>query len=66
METIAECVCCQEQGNVRRKIEDHGEGITCITKHTNFDAVCLNVDVLQTAYYSYRQRYGPLQEDGNK
>ena len=38
METIAECVCCQEQGNVCRKIEEHGD-IMCITNQTNVDSV---------------------------
>ena len=35
--------------------------ITCITDHPNFDAVCLNDDVLETAYCAYEQSYGPYQ-----
>ena len=46
-QTIVECVCCQEQGNVCRKIEEHGD-IMCITNQTNVDSVSTRIplDVL--------------------
>ena len=31
---------------------------TCITGHPGFHGVCLDMWVLQTAYFSFRQRYG--------
>nr|XP_061789501.1 uncharacterized protein LOC133578987 [Nerophis lumbriciformis] len=55
MPTVDECVCCGEQERVREKME--GAGVQCITQHPGFQPVCLNVDVLQTAYYAYRQNY---------
>ncbi|XP_057675034.1 uncharacterized protein LOC130905535 [Corythoichthys intestinalis] len=55
MPTVGECVCCGEQERVREKME--GAGVQCITQHPGFQPVCLNVDVLQTAYYAYRQNY---------
>ena len=36
--------------------------ISCITDHEGFESVCLNVWVLQTAYFNYRQRYGEAVE----
>ena len=32
--------------------------IQCITEHPGFSSVCLNIWVLQTAYYQYQQHYG--------
>lgn len=32
--------------------------IQCIMDHAGFDAVCLNVWVLQVSYFTYRQHYG--------
>ena len=32
--------------------------VQCITDHPGFEAVCLNVWVLQTAYFQLRQEYG--------
>jgi len=32
--------------------------IKCITEHEGFEAVCLNVWVLQASYFTYRQHYG--------
>lgn len=54
MPTAVECICCREVDEVVNKAEE----AQCITQHDGFEAVCLNVWVLQTAYFSYRQRYG--------
>ena len=35
-------------------------GIECITEHDSFPVVCLHPDILEIAYYDYRQRYGPI------
>ena len=62
MESSRECVCCKEIIKMVEKI-DEVEGpvlCTCITQHSGFEAVCLNVWVLQTAYYQYRQHYGSV------
>ena len=45
--------CCTEIKEVVNKKEQS----TCITEHEGFEAVCLNVWVLQTAYFSYWQRH---------
>ena len=45
MPTAVECVCCTEI--VNRKEQSQG-----------FEPVCLDVWVLQTAYFAYRQTYG--------
>lgn len=58
MPTASECICCHEIDNVVQKIQESGKDINCIVDHDGFDPVCLNVWVLQAAYYSYRQRYG--------
>ena len=57
--TNLECVCCREIVEVRAK-RDEGNSteIACITQHPGFSTVCLDVWVLQTAYYQYRQDYG--------
>ena len=58
--TGVECVCCYEIEQIKRVLEQYGsqENISCITEHKDFDAVCLNIWVLQAAYFVYRQRYG--------
>ena len=61
MPTVAECLCCSEISVVVEK-RDTAE---CIIQHPGFDAVCLNIWVLQTAYYNYRQHYGSNTQEGN-
>lgn len=59
MPTPAECVCCLEITSTADKIgTSEIPGIVCITSHEGFDAVCLNVWVLQASYFNYRQHYG--------
>jgi len=60
MPTGAECVCCCEIARVVDKLE--GTGAPCITEHEGFNAVCLNIWVLQTAFYQYKQQYGKQSE----
>ncbi|OWF35908.1 hypothetical protein KP79_PYT08085 [Mizuhopecten yessoensis] len=40
--------------------------LSYITLHPGFDAVCLNIYVLQTAYLTFRQYHGQLTNDENK
>ncbi|XP_061892302.1 uncharacterized protein LOC133660522 [Entelurus aequoreus] len=65
METVAECVCCRELEAVARTMEQEGVE-TCILHHPGFPSVCLDVWVLQTAYYAYKQQYGVLQQQQNE
>ena len=59
MPTQTECVRCQEiTATANNTITSESSTIQCITDHEGFDAVCLNVWVLQTSYYTYRQHYG--------
>lgn len=67
MDTINECVCCQEitaTQNMCLNHEDEGTASehNCITQHPGFSAVCLNKWVLQTAWYQYRQQYNNAYE----
>ena len=63
MPTRQECVCCCDIVEVQLKKETTDEAIQCITLHPGFEAVCLNVWVLQTAYYDYHQHYGNTMEE---
>ena len=62
MPTGLECVCCCEVDEITRKMQENSTSIQCITEHEGFPAVCLNVWVLQAAYFNYRQRYGHAEE----
>ena len=37
-----------------------GSEVNCIIDHEGFESVCLNVWVLQTAYFAYRYHYGEV------
>ena len=62
MPTPMECVCCKEITAVVNKCEhmdlSEPSAVGCIINHDGFDPVCLNVWVLQTAYFNYRCHYG--------
>ena len=52
-----QCVCCKEIEPIKNKIDALNDSvINCITEHPGFNSVCLNVWVLQAAYF--RQEYG--------
>jgi len=57
MPTAHESVCCAEIGQVWQKVEDQGPQIQmkCITEHPGFQSTCLDVWVLETAYYAFRR-----------
>ena len=50
-------VCCREINHMDNTLPDFNS-VVCITSHEGFENVCLNVWVLQAAYFSYRQEYG--------
>ena len=56
MSDVVECTCCKECKEVIAKLE--GNGVNCITQLPSFNSVCLDVNVLHTAYYDYRQDHG--------
>ena len=65
VEIVCQClylmsVCCKEIPATANKCETAGsdEQKTCITEHEGFEAVCLNVWVLQAGFFSYRYHYG--------
>lgn len=60
MPTARECICCQESDRVNSKRESFNPDTPCITQHPGFSSVCLDVYVLETAYYQYRSQYGEL------
>ena len=60
MPTVPECICCCEIDVVKEKIDENSTEINCITLHEGFEAVCLNVWVLQTALIQHHQRYGSV------
>ena len=61
MPTPGECICCMEIEAVLNKIasfasetDNESVSIHCIREHEGFDAIW----VLQTGFFSYRERYG--------
>ena len=58
MATPRECICCREITRVVSKFAQTDAVVQCITEHPGFATVCLDVWVLQTAYFQYRQQYG--------
>ncbi len=56
MPTARECLCCKEVPQVLEVMQEFPE-ISCITDHSGFQSVCLDLYVLRTAYFSYRQHY---------
>ena len=64
--TALECVCCREIPEIVSKLaEVTTVDIHCITEHPGFRPVCLDVWVLQAAYFEYRQHFGvyPAQQN---
>lgn len=62
-DTERECVCCQEiekvtNRNIISADKRHIPTPQCITQNPGFLVTCTDVDVLETAWYSYRQQFG--------
>lgn len=62
MSTSQECVCCCEIDATVQKMGESDSNISCIVEHEGFQPVCLDLWVLQAAYFSYRSRYGDAME----
>ena len=56
-------MCCAEIDKIGEKMQEGPHEVSCITLHEGFEAVCLNVWVLQAAYFQYRQHYGNDTQD---
>ena len=61
--TVEESVCCHEQPKVMARMAEKAE-VECVTQHPDFEAVCLNEAVLETAYWAYQHHYG--EDHGNE
>ena len=64
MPTVLESICCCEIPQVEARKNSHGVHVPCITLHPGFQTACLDVWVLQIAYYSFRQHYGEAAQQG--
>ena len=66
--TEEEYLYCREINQVVAKLNPPpaGEQLQCITQHPGFQPVILDVNVLETAYLSYWQQYGPLNISNNE
>ena len=62
MPTVRECLCCKEVDQISVVMQEFPD-IACITDHPGFTTVCLDIYVLRTAYYSFRQHYNEELED---
>lgn len=62
MTTGIDSVCCCEIERIVSKKDENESDIQCIVDHEGFEPVCLNLWVLQTAYFNYRQKYGEAEE----
>ena len=54
--------CCEIENIILKKKQENSSEISCIINHDGFESVCLNVWVLQTAYFTYGQNYGDPEE----
>jgi len=49
---VIECKCCKEYSTL---LNDKLDNIQCITLHTDFEILCLNSTVLETAFIRHRR-----------
>ena len=68
MPTTDESVCCMDKEQVWQKVvEQRPEShMKCVTEHPGPQSTCLDVWVLETAYYAYRQQYSTYNQTGNE
>ena len=67
MPSVPERVCCHKIGQIWQKIEEQTEvQMSCITEHPGFQSTCLDVWVLETAYYAYRPQHGTDSNRGHE
>ena len=61
MPTEKECLCCLSVTEIDRKRNE--KGVKCITPPSGFQVNCLDIDVLETSSYEYKETHGPPKED---
>ena len=59
--TKKECLCCLSVTEIDRKRNE--KGVRCITLSLGFQANRLDIDVLETSFYEYKETHGPSKED---
>ena len=57
MPTKEECLCFLSV------IEIHKTSVRCITSSLDFEVNCLEIDVLETSFYKYKETYGLPREN---
>ncbi|XP_037613535.1 P2X purinoceptor 7-like [Sebastes umbrosus] len=62
MPTEPENICCWETQQVKRRMEQLPDNISCMIQHPGLDPVCLNLFTMQNAYNVYRAEYGALHQ----
>ena len=64
---VSESICCVEIGQIWQKVEDQKPEVQmhCITEHIGFWSNCLDVWVLETAYYAFQQQPGADSHTGH-
>lgn len=65
MPSETESLCCQEITEIRDMLGEYPDD-QCITTTQGFQSVCLDVQVLRTAYYAYRQHHGDVEGESNE
>ena len=60
MPSEKECVCCLSVTELDKK---ERKGVRCITLSSGFQGNCLDIDVLETSFYKYKEIHGPPREN---
>lgn len=62
-EREVDCLCCVElemaASLTDRHVTEHREEVECLTRTYGFTTVCLDIDVLRVAYFSFQSLPGP-------
>ena len=56
MPSAHECGCCCDLDCVTEKKDESSTSIDCFTDYEGFQPICLDVWVLQTAYFTFRSK----------
>ena len=60
MHTGRESTCCRENAKPSDKIPP---AMSCVTDNENFNAVCTNPAVIETAFNQYLENEGPIDDE---
>ncbi|CAH3137428.1 unnamed protein product, partial [Porites lobata] len=56
----------RDYGQQQQQSQQTEVQMSCITEHRGFQSTCLDVWVLETAYYAYRQQHGTDSHRGHE